>query len=309
MSFKVEHAYEGIQVRPETFVFPSMLQGHVTKSSQWEPVVINLVDEIDSDTATSIALQLRKAEDNGQSFVPFYIDSPGGSVYGLLSIVESMRRCKIPIYTFTSGIAASCAACVFCMGTRRFMTKYSRLLLHDVSVDFSSETSMTSSNIKVEANEMRTLNRTILQIIAENTGHPTNYFVNLIKTKRNNDIYVSAKQAMEWKMATDIGFPIVEVTHSTLMSVSIMDDPIFNAEKNAGDGAEDSDQDKDDSDEEKESHPVKTVKQPSSSKRVKSEKVDEPSLTKEKESRALNECSDVEIHKFKKLKKKKMRPE
>lgn len=294
MSFKVDHEYEGIPTRPESFVFPSMLQGHVTKSTQWEPVVVNLTDEIDSDTATAVAIQLRKAEDNGQTFVPFYIDSPGGSVYGLLSIVESMRRCKIPIYTFTSGLAASCAACVFCMGKRRFMTKYARLLLHDVSVDFSSETSMTSSNIKVEASEMRTLNRTILQIIAENTGHPTNHFVDLIKTKRNNDIYVNAKQAFEWKLATDIGFPIVKVVHSTLMSVSIMPDPMPHVEK-----VEDSE---DDSDDERK---IETVV-PKTSKHVKrtAEENDAPHSPYDE-----SEPEDISEKKSKKNKKKKTRPE
>ena len=297
MSFKVDHTYEGIPVHPESFVFPSMLQGHVTKSTQWEPVVINLTDEIDSDTASSIAIQLRKAEDNGQTFVPFYIDSPGGSVYGLLSIVESMRRCKIPIYTFTSGIAASCAACVFCMGKRRFMTKYARLLLHDVSVDFSNETSMTSTNLKVESNEMRTLNRIILQIIAENTGHPANYFVDLIKTKRNNDIYVNAKQAIEWKMATDIGFPIVKVVHTTVMTVSVMPDPVLHVEPE-----NDSD---DDSDNEKK---VETfVANPSKhAKRLAAEILDASDSPHESD---LEEVVVVEKNKAKKPKKKKTRPE
>lgn len=222
MSFKVEHEYKGIITRPDNFVFPTLLQGPTTKSNQWEPVVVNIIDEIDTDTAVMVASQLRKAEESGQDFVPFFIDSVGGSVYGLLSIIESMRRCKVPIYTFTSGLAASCAACIFSAGQRRFMTKYARLLIHDVSVDFSSETSMTSTNIKVEANEMRILNKTIFRIIAENTGHPIDFFVDLIKTKRNNDVYVSAAQALKWNLATDIGYPVVKIIHTTTMSLDVM---------------------------------------------------------------------------------------
>jgi ATP-dependent Clp endopeptidase proteolytic subunit ClpP len=276
MSFKVEHEYEGIQTRPDNFVFPSMLQGQITKSSQWEPVVISLTDEIDSDTAIMIATQLRKAEDSGQPFVPFYIDSPGGSVYGLLSIVESMRRCKIPIYTFTSGLAASCAACVFCMGKRRFMTRNARLLMHDVSVDFSGDTSLTSSNIKEEANEMRRLNKMILRIMAENTGHPPNYFINIIKTRRNNDIYVDARQALEWKMATEIGFPLVQVVHTTKMNISTLPEPTFTVtEKDAGGDLKQSDHldsgSEEDSDEE---HTHSTQPRPSKSQNTDREEND-----------------------------------
>lgn len=298
MSFKVEHDYEGIQVRPDNFVFPSMLQGQVTKSSQWEPVVISLADEIDSDTATMIASQLRKAEDSGQPFIPFYIDSPGGSVYGLLSIVESMRRCKIPIYTFTSGLAASCAACVFCMGKRRFMTRNARLLVHDVSVDFSGDTSMTSSNIKEEANEMRRLNRMILRIMAENTGHPPNYFINLIKTRRNNDIYVDARQALEWKMATDIGFPLVRVVHTTAMNISVLPEPTFIVSEKDNDCA--------DSDEEEDSDEEQPPKQQKPSKK---DDDDEDGDEPDDANPSLGDFVEPKPKKIKKSKKKRMRTE
>ena len=219
MSFKIDHIYDGIQERPEIHVYKNILAGSVPKVNQWEPVVVNLVEEIDSEIALGISTLLRKAEESGQPFVPFFIESPGGSVYGLMTIMESMRRCKIPIYTFTSGIAASCAACIFTAGTRRFMSQYARLLIHDVSVDFSGETSITSTNIKVEANEMRILNRNIFQIMAKNTGQPPNFFVDLVNSKRNNDIYVNAKQALKWKLATDIGFPSVSVSHKLSMEL------------------------------------------------------------------------------------------
>jgi ATP-dependent Clp endopeptidase proteolytic subunit ClpP len=309
MSFKVEHDYEGIQTRPENFVFPSMLQGQVTKSSQWEPVVISLADEIDSDTAIMIATQLRKAEDSGQPFVPFYIDSPGGSVYGLLSIVESMRRCKIPIYTFTSGLAASCAACVFCMGKRRFMTRNARLLMHDVSVDFSGDTSMTSSNIKEEANEMRRLNKMILRIMAENTGHPPNYFIDLIKTRRNNDIYVDARQALEWNMATDIGFPLVRVVHTTTMNISTLPEPTFDVTEKDDDlklsGHSDSGSEEDSDEEHTQKHPLPPKAQNKDKKEDDGDGDDDDGDTKP----SLGDFVKPKPKKIKNPKKKRMRTE
>lgn len=255
MSFKVEHEYDGIQTSAPTFVYPSMLQGQVTKSSQWEPVVISLTDEIDSDTATFVADELKRAETTNQPFVPFYIDSPGGSVYGLMSIITAMQNCKIPIYTFTSGLAASCAACIFCLGKRRFMTKHARLLVHDVSLNFSGENSLTSSNIKAESNEMHRINKIILQTMAENIGHPSKYFINIIKTRRNNDIYVDAKQALQWKMATDIGFPVVKVNHSTKMELEFKSDSTFSVseEKKSSDQESPSLQVKEDVDTDEES--------------------------------------------------------
>jgi ATP-dependent Clp protease, protease subunit len=222
MAFRVNHTFEGVASKPESIIIPSLLQGHAPKPTHWEPVVVSLCDDIDSDTAVMVDDQLKKAEETGQPFVPFYIHSNGGEVYALMSIIESMKNCKIPIYTYTSGYAASCAACIFTCGQRRFIGPHARLLIHDVSVDFSNESNMTSSNLKVEANEMRSLNKIIFQIMALNTGHEANFFRNLIKTKRNNDIYVDAEQAMEWRMATDIGYPVVKVTHTTQMTLDMV---------------------------------------------------------------------------------------
>jgi ATP-dependent Clp protease protease subunit len=221
MSFTVEHIYKGIPPKNQSLVVPSFMGGLTTKSFQWEPIVISLTDEVNSESASMITEELKKAEETGQPFVPFFIHSLGGEVYALMSIIEAMRRCKIPIYTFVSGYAASCAACIFTCGKRRFMSEHSRLLIHDVSVDFGSDASITSSNIKVEAKEMRSLNRIIFQIMAENVGHDKSFFIDLIKNTRNNDIYVDAKKAIEWKLATEIGFPVVTVNHVTSMDITL----------------------------------------------------------------------------------------
>jgi ATP-dependent Clp protease protease subunit len=227
MCFRVEHEFKGIQNKPETIVMPQMLAGQWSKTNYWKPVVCELTDEVDATSAIQIAEKLREAEELGQSFVPFFVHSNGGEVYALMSIVESMRRCKIPIYTYVSGYAASCAACIFSCGTRRFMARHARLLIHDVSVDFSQESNMTSSNLKTEAKEMRNLNKIIFQIMSENTGHPLHYFTNLVKIKRNNDIYVDAALALEWKLATDIGYPVVKVTHETTMNLDFVPETPF----------------------------------------------------------------------------------
>jgi ATP-dependent protease ClpP protease subunit len=226
MSFRVEHQFTGIRCKPDNIVIPQLI-GQLKKAGHWEPIVCELCDDVDATSAQHIAEKLRQAEEAEQPFVPFFIHSNGGEVYSLMSIVESMRRCKIPIYTFVSGYAASCAACIFSCGQKRFMARHARLLIHDVSVDFSQESAMTSSNLKTEAKEMRSLNKTIFQIMAENCGHDKNFFINLVKNKRNNDIYVGAAQALEWKLATDIGYPVVKVRHETTMSLDFLRDECF----------------------------------------------------------------------------------
>lgn len=224
MTTKVEYEYKGINPNLSTVFVPGGGAMGTTKAFRtldFTPIVINLTEDIDSDVATVIAEKLAEAERNGQPFVPMYIHSSGGCTYSLMSIVESIRQCKVPVYTFCTALAASAAACIFSCGKRRIMGKYAKLLLHDVSVDFGEESTMTTSNLKVEAKEMRGLNRKIFRIISENTGKDPNFFVNVVKGKRNNDIYVDSRQALKWNLATDIGYPVLKVMHYIEMKCDI----------------------------------------------------------------------------------------
>lgn len=234
MSFPVIRDYQGIEPKNQTYVIPHSILAPTTLSATWKPVVLELTDDIDTDTAKLVYTKLREAEDNNQPFVPMYIHSNGGDVYSLMAIVESMRRCKVPIYTYTSGFAASCAACIFACGKRRIMGRNARLLIHDVSMDLAQDSTITTSNISVEAREMRNLNRTILQIMAENVGHDANYFTRLIKNTRNNDIYVDAARAIELKLATDIGYPCVKIVHSTTMDLEFTPDTVIQSQSRGG---------------------------------------------------------------------------
>lgn len=212
MPIQIEHKYKGIKPNQKEFVVPSGLISEKITSIKFEPVVINLMDDVGVHMLESLHEKIREANENGQPFIPFFIQSPGGDVYALMSIVEMIRQSKIPVYTIVTGFAASAAVCIFSCGEKRFMTKNAKLLIHDVSIDFGEDTSITTSNIKVEAKEMRHTNKTIFKIMAENIGKPPKFFVDIVKSKRHNDIYVDCNQALDWGLATHIGFPRFEVT-------------------------------------------------------------------------------------------------
>jgi ATP-dependent Clp protease protease subunit len=217
MSVKVEYDYKGIQPKRESVIMQGggfLGNNRSCKTLEFTPVTISLTEDVDSDMATTIAEKLAEAEANGQPFVPMYIHSGGGCTYSLMSIVESIRQSNVPVYTIVTALAASAAACIFSCGKRRFMGRHAKLLLHDVSIDFGEESNMTTSNLKVEAKEMRDLNKKIFRIIAENTDNDPKFFADIVKGKRNNDIYVNGRQALKWKLATDVGYPVFKVTHT-----------------------------------------------------------------------------------------------
>ena len=62
-----------------------------------------------------------------------HINSCGGSLMDCLSTVDIIRLSKVDVYTVVEGKAASAATLISVMGKRRFMTKYSHLLVHQLS--------------------------------------------------------------------------------------------------------------------------------------------------------------------------------
>jgi ATP-dependent Clp protease protease subunit len=238
MSFKVSHHFEGLVTQSNdhssllfsrnnlsnvNHIGNSIVSASPTKvnSSLWEPIQIFVGEDIDIDMANEIDEKIKLAELSGQPFLPIFIHSNGGDVYATINIVDSIKRCKIPVYTFVNSCAFSCGAVLFCCGQKRFIGQHARLLLHDVSIDISHDTSITSSNLSVESKEMRKLNQLICYIMAEQIGQPITFFLKLLKTQRNNDVYIDADKALELKLATCIGVPTIKLTYGLHMELDI----------------------------------------------------------------------------------------
>lgn len=62
--------------------------------------------------------------------IKLFIHSPGGSFFSALSIVDTIKSCKSPIYTYIDGFAASAATLISVVGSRRFATPNSFMLIH-----------------------------------------------------------------------------------------------------------------------------------------------------------------------------------
>lgn len=62
--------------------------------------------------------------------IKLYIHSPGGSFFSALSIVDTIKSCKCPIYTYIDGFAASAATLISVVGKKRYATPHSFMLIH-----------------------------------------------------------------------------------------------------------------------------------------------------------------------------------
>ena len=65
--------------------------------------------------------------------IHLHIQSSGGSLYHTLYIIDLIDKLETPVYTYVDGFAASAATLISVVGKRRFMTKNSLMLIHQLS--------------------------------------------------------------------------------------------------------------------------------------------------------------------------------
>ena len=64
------------------------------------------------------------------------INSGGGSITAGISSMDTILRCKVPVETYVDGFSASAATFLSVVGTKRFMSRNSYMLIHQLSTSF-----------------------------------------------------------------------------------------------------------------------------------------------------------------------------
>jgi hypothetical protein len=146
--------------------------------------------------------------------VPVEIDSCGGDVYALLSMISAIDACPVPVATIVSGLAASAAACLFMCGHagHRFMGPHARLMIHSVSTSVFG--TVKSADMAANAAESRRVNDVLCDIMASRCGQPKSYFSSMIRNQDNADVYIGAADAIRMNIASAIGLPAFVTTVS-----------------------------------------------------------------------------------------------
>lgn len=118
-----------------------------------------------------------------------YIQSPGGDLYAMWSLVDVILLSETPVYTVNIGYCASAASLVYLAGEKRFMTPRAKLLIHEGSAAMSGDATKlldASDSYKKELKAMK-------DFILERTRIPK---TQLMK-KRSNDWELDATYCLE----------------------------------------------------------------------------------------------------------------
>jgi ATP-dependent Clp protease protease subunit len=169
------------------------------------PPIIIRVNKFDEDSAKEFNQHMSIAQCTGQNVIPVVIDSYGGQVYSLMSMIGAIRSSKIPVATVVEGKAMSCGALLFSFGAEgmRYMDPDATLMIHDVSTGAIGKI----EEVKADAKEGERLNKKVYEMMARNCGKPADYFLKLVHDRGHADWYLEAQEAKTHNLANELRIP------------------------------------------------------------------------------------------------------
>jgi ATP-dependent Clp protease protease subunit len=162
--------------------------------------IIFLSTEMESDVCNIIKAQLLYLEQiDDKKDIKIYIDSPGGSVYSGLGLLDTMDYIKPDIVTINTGLAASMAAILLCSGTegKRKALKRSRTMIHQPLgyLGFAQ-----ASDFEIDAHEINSLKKELYEIISEKTGQD----YDKVFKDSDRDYWMNSQEALKYGMIDEI---------------------------------------------------------------------------------------------------------
>ena len=162
------------------------------------PIWVNDFTEASAKTFAKEVLEASADEDKP---IIVYIDSYGGQVYALATMVAALGTVSNKVITVCVGKAMSCGAILLSCGEERYIDIDSTVMIHEVSGGFRGNV----KDIEVEATEMRRLNDRWMTRLAQNCGKSLEELEALFRDKR--EIYMTAPDAIEFGLVDKIGIP------------------------------------------------------------------------------------------------------
>ena len=173
-----------------------------------QPMIIR-GNKFDEESAKKFALEMGAAHNTGQNIIPVVIDSYGGQVYSLMSMISAIKHSEKPVATIVEGKAMSCGAILFSFGSDgyRFMDPDATLMIHDVSsMDWGKV-----EELKAGAYEADRLNEKVYKMMAQNCGKKDDYFMKIVDKKKHADWFLDAEEAKKHNLAQHLRVPKIAI--------------------------------------------------------------------------------------------------
>lgn len=133
--------------------------------------------------------------------IQMYINSPGGSIYAGMAILDTMNMISNPISTVAVGVTASFGTVLLAGGTKgqRYALPHATIHLHQPL----GGTEGQASDIEIMAKEILRLKTALNNFFADVTGQP----LEVIQRDTDRDFYMTAEQALAYGLIDKVLTP------------------------------------------------------------------------------------------------------
>lgn len=174
-------------------------RGYDIYSRLLEERIIFLGDEVNEQTANVVVAQLiHLANEDPSADISLYINSPGGSVYDGLAIVDTMNFIKPDVATYGIGLQASFGAVLLACGAKgkRHMLPNARVMMHQPHGGTRGQ--VTDQEISLRES-VRT-KEVLIDMMAKATGQKPAK----VRTDMERDYWLTASEAVEYGLADKV---------------------------------------------------------------------------------------------------------
>lgn len=162
--------------------------------------IVFLGEDVNPHTANLVIAQLLfLAHEDPKKDIKLYINSPGGSVYDGLAIIDTMNYIEPDVQTIGIGLQASMGAMLLSAGAKgkRSVLENSRIMIHQPSYG-SPQSKVTDQEI--ELREGVYLKKKLIDMLAKNTGQDPKK----VERDMDRDNWMSAEEAKEYGIVDEV---------------------------------------------------------------------------------------------------------
>jgi len=170
-----------------------------------KPPIIIRVNKFNEKAANEFASKMAMAHSTGQKVIPVIVDSYGGQVYSLMSMIASIESSELPVATIVEGKAMSCGAVLLSFGEQgmRFADPNATIMIHDVSSGGWGKI----EELKADVKEAERLDEKIYTMMARNCGKKDDYFKKKVFNKKHADWFMDAAEAKRHGLVNQLRVP------------------------------------------------------------------------------------------------------
>lgn len=122
------------------------------------------------------------------------INSPGGAVWSLTHLLQTIKESKIPVDTHTSGLAASCGCVLLMAGRVRTATRYADIMTHQYAWNATGKEHELYGRIKA----WKSGSKRMIMMYKTMTGKSEKYIRTHLLGK--TDVWMTASEALKHNM-------------------------------------------------------------------------------------------------------------